>query len=120
MTVLFVPIHRQFTGILGNHPLTQRFTYTVPANKRAELCFAYSRVIEFGGAVGNANAQALVYRNGVIITDAYSRNILGQITDMTFNSIWPLSAGDIISASTYNVSAVNVLFTVRALIKEYT
>jgi len=114
---LFVTVPLIYGAIVGNHGLVVRWTYTVPAGKRAECRYLYGGLTE-PTAIAATTAAVVIRLNAANILTLYSLNRVdykGQMYGNTFD----LVAGDTIDGLTVNGAAVNAFFEAVAILRLY-
>lgn len=117
MTVLFLQKDISYSADLGNHAITQRASYAVPAGKRAVLL---SFIYELDELVATAvRTAAITLRlRGADILIAYSQNGIA-IRNLHCYIGLELSAGDTVAIFTVNGSANTLGFHGYVGIREY-
>lgn len=107
-----------YIASLAAHGDTTRYTYTVPANRRAlwELVYAYTELPTAG-----ALALITITINGVRSLRWTVESAITLRKDRTINwsgGIW-LTAGDVLIMQTYSNSTGNVAFEVGTVLSEF-
>lgn len=124
MATLFVPRALDFNGaVAAGSGAIIRWTYTVPAGKRAEITHCYCEAQDNANAVNTTFADIFAIIGGVAITIAKQYNDGAGNNTLTPNisvsSVVPLQAGDTVSGRTTNTGAGGVTMFVRAVIREF-
>jgi hypothetical protein len=122
--ILFIPVAMDFNGVAaaGSGAIT-RWTYTVPAGKRAILTHVFCEVIDNANAVNTTFGDIFCTIGAVSITAARVYNDAAGNNTLTPNIAVPvqidLQAGNTVNGRTFNVGAAGVAMVVRAVIREY-
>jgi len=122
MAVLFVSRVINFSGnTAAGSGTVSRGLYTVPAGKRAVLVHSLLAANANAGAANLGSGRVLATIGGTAITVHRETGFSGLAIDSYKDSIHSidLSAGDTVDIQSINTSAVIIVMTLNAVIREY-
>lgn len=121
MTILFTPVPRaNSVATAAGSGQVQRWTYTVPALKRAILYHSMLRIVPNGAAAGTLQnfIQCTIGGTAIVVCLLDGSGAVNNVALSYMPSI-DLQAGDIVAGFTVNNSAVVTTMQEYAVIREY-
>ena len=118
---LFVPVFKIYSAAVGAHAFVQRWIYTVPAGKRAEITYMHTFLEDQNPQpIGTSFCVIKLTIGAVADNTLYigTRGAIGDYWEAIGCSI-PLDSADTVEAYTVNGAATVLTFRVQAIIKEF-